>query len=178
MLNMKNKILFPAVAREIINMATADRRMRVKALKGGRWDNELDKINTKIFKKIIVKIGWPTISKVGRKAANLSWFLVQHADHDIKWQEKCLKLLKKQPQKEIFLKNIAFLDDRVRVNNGRLQIFGTQFYKNRKGKFGPRPIYDIKDLDKRRKKMGLKPFCRYQKLMDKMNKESLKYRKK
>jgi hypothetical protein len=44
------------------------------------------------------------------------------------------------------------------VNEGKKQLFGTQFYKNKKCIFRPRPIRDMKNLDKRRKKYGLPPF--------------------
>ena len=74
------------------------------------------------------------------------------------------KIYKNNPQ-DISKTNIAYLKDRVLVNNGKKQLFGTQFYTNKKGIFGPRPIKDIKNLNKRRKEYGLPPFSEYKKLI-------------
>jgi translation initiation factor 6 (eIF-6) len=93
---------------------------------------------------------------VGKEASHLAWLIVQHADHDVEFQEKCLKLMKqKLKEKKIDPIEVAYLTDRVRVNKGKKQIYGTQFYLNKNGKLIPRPIYDKKNLDKRRKKLDL-----------------------
>ena len=56
----------------------------------------------------------------------------------------------------------AYLEDRVRVNSSQSQIFGTQFYKDEKGNFVPRPIEDIDRLEERRRISGLEPFSEYE----------------
>ncbi len=52
------------------------------------------------------------------------------------------------------------------MNEKKYQIFGTQFYTNKKGVFGLRPIRNIKNIDKRRKKYNLPPFSEYEKLIN------------
>lgn len=49
------------------------------------------------------------------------------------------------------------------VNQGKKQKYGTQFYLNKNGELIPRPIYDKKNLNKRRRKVGLENFTRYKK---------------
>jgi len=65
-------------------------------------------------------------------------------------------------------KMFAYLTDRILVNKKRKQIYGTQFYTNRRGQYIPRPIRDIKNLDKRRKAMSLGIFSKYKKIMKKV----------
>ncbi|MBI4993559.1 hypothetical protein HZC33_01185 [Candidatus Wolfebacteria bacterium] len=155
---------------KIINeMAAIDQKMRRNAMKTGIWDKMVDRKNILKIKKIIKKFGWPTIGLVGKKASWNAWLIIQHADHDIRFQKTILSLLEKIYNKnslEIDKNNIAFLKDRILINEGKHQVFGTQFYTNKKGIFGPRSIKDIKNLDKKRKEYNLPPFSEYKKLIN------------
>lgn len=118
------------------------------------------------MRRIVREFGWPTISLVGKRASYWAWLLVQHADADAKFQEYCLKLMKKAAKyKQVSNTNIAYLTDRILVNKRKPQIYGTQFYKSKQGKLVPRPIKDTKPLDRRRKQMGLKSFASYKRKM-------------
>ena len=115
------------------------------------------------MKQIVRKFSWPTISMVGKKGSHLAWLLVQHADSDVKFQEYCLKLMKNMAKEnDVSKANIAFLTDRILVNKGQSQLYGTQFYKDEIGKLVPRLIRNVKALDTRRKKMSLENFELYQ----------------
>lgn len=147
---------------QIIQMAKADQKMR----KGdGEWDDSLDKTNTEKMKEIISEIGWPTRGKVGQVASFYSWLLVQHADHDVAFQKACLDLMKKEKGDEVGKKEIAYLEDRVRVNEGKPILYGTQFYRNPEGVMTCYPVEDPTNLNKRRKEMELEPFAEYEKYM-------------
>jgi len=138
--------------KQLKKMAQKDQKMRKSKI----WDKKVDLENTKKLKAIVKKYGWPDIDLVGKEASHLAWLIVQHADHDVEFQEKCLKLMKqKLKEKKIDPIEVAYLTDRVRVNKGKKQIYGTQFYLSKNGKLIPRPIYDKKNLDKRRKKLDL-----------------------
>ena len=153
-------------------MAKEDQRMRKSAYKTGRWDTSIDRKNTERMKRIIKKYGWPTVQLAGRKASQNAWLLIQHADRDVIFQNKCLKLIEKSYKNNPRLinpANIAYLTDRVLTNQGKKQIFGTQFYRNRNGKFVPRLIRNIRNLEKRRAKYGLTPFRKYQKEFKKLS---------
>jgi len=55
---------------------------------------------------------------VGKKASQGAWLIAQHADHDLKFQKKCLKLLaEKLKIKKVEPRNFAYLTDRVLVNS-------------------------------------------------------------
>ena len=150
------------VRNQILVMYSEDQDMRLS----GRHDNSLDIKNTNEMKKIVKKYGWLTYDLVGFTAAKGAWLLVQHADHDVEFQKKCLELMKEAVRKNQASKeDLAYLTDRVFVNTGKPQLYGTQF-----GKKNPIPIKDKKNLDKRRVEMGLGKFKEYKNFMKKLNK--------
>ena len=89
--------------------------------------SEIDRKNTKNLKEIVYTFGWPTISLVGKKSSYLAWLLVQHSNNEIEFQKKCLELMKVAlKKKEIIPKNYSYLSDRIRIQMGKPQFFGTQ----------------------------------------------------
>lgn len=153
------------LSKEIQKMAKQDQKVR-------RQQDEdaimaVTKRNTERLKEIVRKFGWPTIPLVGTQAPNSAWLLIQHADHDVKFQKHCLHLMREATKiGEVLKENVAYLTDRVLINSGKPQIYGTQFYKDSTGKLVPRQIRNIKTLDKIRKKIGLKSFELYQKELE------------
>jgi len=146
-----------ALKKKILLLVKKDQKMR----RAGHWDKSIDRKNTVELKKIIKKYGWPDFALVGKEGSKGAWLICQHADHDVKFQGKCLNLMyKKLKLKKIEPQDTAYLTDRVLVNQGKPQLYGTQFYlKNTK--LVPRPIKDRKNLNKRRKKFKLEPFTKY-----------------
>jgi len=146
---------------ELLSRVDHDQAMRRGELE---WDDNVDLENTEYLRGIVDNAGWPDLSSAGHEVAQAAWLLVQHADHDPLFQAHCLELMKNMPSGEVKLSHIAFLEDRVRVNNKQPQLYGTQFYKDG-DYFGPRPIEDITGLDERRLKMGMEPFAEYEVLI-------------
>ncbi|MDB5266578.1 MAG: hypothetical protein JWN89_393 [Parcubacteria group bacterium] len=154
-------MLNPEIASELETMVKVDQDMREKNLVDDEyWDNEIDKRNTERLKEIVVEIGWPTTSKVGAIGVRNAWLLIQHADHDKDFQKKCLELMKAESPEEVDRKHVAYLEDRIRVSEHGLQVYGTQF-RDRDGNFRPEPIEDEKHVDERRAEIGLEPIEQY-----------------
>jgi hypothetical protein len=107
--------------------------------------------------KIIDEHGWPGKSLVGLEGAQAAWLIVQHSDADVKFQRRCLELLKSAAEGEVKMDHIVYLTDRVLVNEGKPQRYGTQMGEN----FEPRPIEDAENVDKRRAEVGLPPLAEY-----------------
>src|SRR3989344_2460958 len=143
---------------KLLRMQARDQKMR----RSGRWETGVDRKNTILLKKIIEKYGWPDVYLVGERGSNAAWLIAQHADHNPSFQRRCLKLMS-NPKISTYVSpiHIAYLTDRVRVNAGRRQVYGTQFYGKKDGRIVPRPIQDKRNLDKRREHMGLELFGRY-----------------
>lgn len=163
---MKNKKL----AKQILEMAKLDQKIRKTYMKNPslvKRVKKIDQLNLEKMKSLVKRFGWPAISLVGGKASHLAWLLVQHADSDVRFQEYCLKLMKRAAKEnDVSKANIAYLADRILVNKGNPQVYGTQFYQDNSGKWIPRPIVDTKSLDERRKIMGLNKFEAYKKELE------------
>lgn len=137
---------------EILSMVEDDQRMRAD----GIIDAQVDINNTARIKEIIADRGWPGISRVGEDAAHGVWLLVQHADRDVEFQKTALELMleaveKKEAQKDL----LAYLIDRVRINSGKPQLYGTQSRKDENGQLAVVEIEDEKHLEERRREFGL-----------------------
>ena len=157
---------YPAIAAEIAEMAEKDQEMRrAAAAARSRWDADLDRRHTARMKEIVAQIGWPAASKVGRHTAHLAWLLVQHADQDVDFQRECLRLMREAPEGEVSRADAAYLEDRVRVHEGRPQLYGTQFHTDERGELVPLPIEDPGRLDERRAAAGLQPLAEYEQLI-------------
>jgi hypothetical protein len=155
------------IARQIHTMVVLDQKEMRRAKQSGLWNKWLGvtKKNSEKLKIIIKKYGWPTIGLVGKRASRGAWFIVQHSDHDLRFKKRCLGLMKEAWRKnpaDILMPNIAFLTDRILANEGKKQLFGTQFYFDKRGKFVPRPIAGgLKVIDKKRSEYGLPPLQDY-----------------
>ncbi len=154
-----------ALRKKILTMVARDQAMRAS----GKWDTSVDERNAKAMKSIVDDFGWPGNDMIGAEGAEGAWLLVQHADQDKKFQRRMLPILRKKAREgTVSPLHYAYLLDRVNVNSGKRQRYGTQFGM-RRGKFGPRPIGDRKTLDARRKSVGLGPFREYLKRMTEKN---------
>jgi len=89
----------------------------------------LDKVNKQInpeIKKLIAEYDFPTISKVGKQGSQNAFCLVQHQVEDLEFQKEFLLQAEGLPETEYVGVWYALLFDRVAVNSGLLQRFGTQ----------------------------------------------------
>ena len=126
---------------------------------------DVDRRNTQRMKKIIAEHGWPIRRTVGSDGTRAAWLLVQHAAQDVAFQRRCLKMMEKhRTDGEVSPGDIAYLTDRVLVNEGKPQLYGTQFHV-RDGRRRPRPIREPDNVDKRRKAVGLSTLREYTELM-------------
>lgn len=138
-------------------MRDVDQAARFEAAKNNNFEEvaELDKKNTLRLKEIVAQIGWPTIPLVGEKGSQHAWLLVQHSDHDLKFQEHCLDIMKRVPKEEVSQISIAYLEDRVLLASGKKQVWGTQFRKDDMGVFRPRPLENPESVNERRRSLGM-----------------------
>ncbi len=172
----------PALARELMDRMARDQRLRRELEKRMREQpdgqksvptdslppdlrGDIDGENTQFMKKVIDRHGWPGKSLVGEEAANAAWLLVQHADADREFQNRCLGLIKAAFDKgEVTGQQVAYLTDRVLVGQGRKQVYGTQF-RLVDGEMQPAPIEDEANVDVRRKEVGLPPLADYARMI-------------
>ncbi|HEV2376663.1 MAG TPA: DUF6624 domain-containing protein [Streptosporangiaceae bacterium] len=129
-----------------------------------QWQR-VDDDNTRWLAELVRARGWPGRTLAGEEGAAAAWLLAQHADHDPALQRTFLQALRGAVNRgEASAAHLAYLEDRVRVNAGQPQRYGTQFTLVG-GELGPYPIEDPHRLDERRAEAGLEPFADYQALM-------------
>jgi hypothetical protein len=127
------------------------------------WEiiNEKDSINLIKVKNILDKYGWLGADVVG-VTGNVTLFLViQHSDQET--QEKYLPMMKgavKNGKAEG--SNLALLEDRVALKQGKLQIYGSQIARDTQTQlYYVSPLEDPDNVDKRRAEVGLGPLAGY-----------------
>ncbi|MFA7609815.1 MAG: DUF6624 domain-containing protein, partial [Bacteroidales bacterium] len=128
--------------------------------------NTIDSINLLKIEKILKEYGWPSTELVGEQGVNTIFLIIQHAN--AKARNNYSKLLKKAARKDISQRpNYAYLIDKIKMDKGKKQIYGTQLkYVEEKKCFELFPIKNIKNVDKRREKMFLPNLDEYLKLIE------------
>ncbi len=150
-----------ALADELLAMVKLDQAARKAAIEQGAvppspaWDTirELDLKHTARLKAVVGRHGWPGRKLVGKRAAKGAWLLVQHATHDQPFMEQCLALMKAAGD-DVSRVDLAYLEDRVRLMQGKPQLYGTQF-EGRGEALKARPLEDAEHVDDRRRAIGL-----------------------
>lgn len=149
-----------AVAAELVRMADEDQQMRRKMQAVHEELRAIDARNTERLRAMVAEIGWPTRSKVGPAAEHVAWLLVQHADHDVAFQRHCLALMERESGDEVCANHLAYLEDRIRVAEGRPQRYGTQLNMTDHG-LDVKELEDPANVDERRQRVGLEPIAEY-----------------
>ena len=152
-----------AVAEELIRMKQHDLEVRQRLLEEGKlydgYSPEMERIHlehSRRLEKMIAETGYPTIRKVGREASEAAWFLIQHSISRPDFMRRMLVLLKKLPPDEIDPRNPLYLEDRIRMYEGKPQLCGTQFEWDDNGRLSPVPYDDLRKVNERRKKAGMR----------------------
>jgi hypothetical protein len=110
--------------------------------------------------RISKKFGFPGYDLVGKESSNKYFLLVQHSDFNLPFQQDVLKAMKTQVErKNASGQSFAYLTDRIEINKGRPQIYGTQVFMSGNTKI--KPCADTLNLDTRRKSIGLSPIKEY-----------------
>lgn len=87
--------------------------------------------------------------------------IAQHSDHDPAFQQRALTPMRAAARAgQADRIELAYLTDRVAVNHGRLQVYGTQVTCIG-DELGPRPLIDPDNVDERRASVGLGPLQEY-----------------
>jgi len=153
----KNPAFNKELQAEILTMQAEDQAVRVGDLLKIDADKvaEVDLKHNLRLKAIISEFGWPGLRLVGLKGSSGMWLLAQHQDADLEFQKTCLSLLKEAIEKQdAQYRDYAYLLDRVRMNEGSLQVYGTQWIQ-KEGKFSLYPVEDRSQLNLRRHEAGL-----------------------
>lgn len=116
-------------------------------------------LNNQRLKIVFKQYGYPGFKLVGEQGSKNFWLMVQHCDNDVPFQQKVLKAMKHEVQRHnADPVNYANLTDRVLLNIGQKQTYGTQLtYRRDSCQAIPRPLRDSLTVNNRRKAIGLEP---------------------
>jgi hypothetical protein len=117
--------------------------------------------NLIIVKKILDEHGWPGADFIGARANRTLFLVIQHSN--LEAQEKYLPMMRDAVKKgNASPANLALLEDRVALRQGRRQIYGTQLaFDEATGESYVEPLEDPDNVDKRRAEAGLEPLQDY-----------------
>ena len=131
-----------------------------------KWEKFKDsvfKAHEKRVVEIFDKYGFVGIDVAGEEGSQNFWLLVQHSDQNPLFQQKVLEKMKIEVKKnKANHNNYALLVDRVNINTGKKQIYGTQVsYNLENGQAIVKNLEDSLNVNKRRKAIGLEPLEKY-----------------
>lgn len=116
---------------------------------------EKDSLNVIKVERLLSQYGWLGPQDIGIKGSQALFLVIQHADLAI--QQKYLPMIvKAEKEGKTLSSNLAILEDRIAMREGKKQLYGSQGFKDKNT--GIKYIYPIADpdnLDKRRKSMGM-----------------------
>jgi hypothetical protein len=155
------------LADELIAMAALDQKVRDElAASGALYEGyhprmaAIHESNALRLQAIIAQIGWPTERLVGEGAAKAAWLIAQHAISQPDFQRACLKCLAEAAREHtVPLWQPAMLEDRIRVFEGRPQLYGSQLKPDSHGNVQPHAIEDPEGVEERRGAVGLEPLA-------------------
>ncbi|MBI4854035.1 MAG: hypothetical protein HY819_19750 [Acidobacteria bacterium] len=152
---------------ELLSLIEEDNRLREELASNGSlyegYHPKMEEIhirNAARLAEIIDEIGWPSTIYVGQDGAEAAWCIAQHAIGNPGLQRKCLEALKKN----VVLGyapawQAAMLEDRIRMFEGKPQIYGTQLEPDQDGKTRPYWTQEPELVEERRKSVGLEPLA-------------------
>lgn len=163
----------PELRNEILEMTQKDQEVQMVIMRKSQAGETVDAADwarkDSVFlshigraKEILGEKGWPGFDLVGEDGSQGMFLIVQHADADPAFQKKALGLLKASYEKgQASGEHVAYLVDRVRVAEGRPQVYGTQLEYDDRACPYPGKIENEAQVDSRRAKVGLDPLDEY-----------------
>lgn len=128
----------------------------------------VDAENRERLIEIFNEYGFPTKSMVGKDAMNGIFIIIQHSDGDQQWQKGQLQNIENAVKSgDMDGQSYAYLYDRIKINGGEKQLYGTQFANvdpvNKTVTLAETENMD--SLDYRRMEVGMMPIDMYKEIM-------------
>lgn len=129
---------------------------------GTDWEmmHKQDSLNLIEVEKVLNTYGWLGSEEVGKDGSSAIFLVIQHAE--LPTQEKYFPMMKDAVKnKKARPQDLALLEDRILMRQGKKQIYGSQINSTNGGKMIVYPIEDPANVDKRRAEVGLPPMSKY-----------------
>ncbi len=128
----------------------------------------VDRENTARLIELLKDIGWPTAERFDHATTNTAFLIVQHSGH-LRLMRTALPLIEEDARRDPELgQNYALLHDRLQLNLGESQRYGTQLSRRADGALYLDRLEDPADVDARRREMGMTSLEAYLALFESM----------
>ncbi|MEM7086207.1 MAG: DUF6624 domain-containing protein [Bacteroidota bacterium] len=127
----------------------------------GMFKEKITKDNYQQMQELIEAYGWPKYSRVGKLAADAPLLVINHHEDEAVRIKYLSQIRQNCLDKEGSCMEYAKIQDRVLVNTNKPQLYGMQFRYAPNRTLEPFPIKDSKQVDQRRKEIGLEPLKDY-----------------
>jgi len=141
-----------------------------------KWASFKDSVftlNKRKAEKMFSQYGFPGFAQIGEQGSRNFWLIVQHCDKFPEFQKKVLLAMDKEVKgNNADPNNYAYLFDRVQVNAGQKQKFGTQvdYDVEKTGRAFPKfGLIDSAQIDVFRAEYKLSPLKEYMNNMSEMH---------
>jgi hypothetical protein len=152
--DMRKKLMDPAVLSKL--KTEADWKPLLKEFA------KVDGDNTRWLKSLVQEMGWIDVSRFGAEASDDAFLIVQHSG-DLRLMMAALPEIEKDVRAKRFKDGqpYAMLYDRVKVNLGERQRYGTQTEMSEKGALLVLPLENRAKVEEYRQELGLLPLLKY-----------------
>ena len=170
---VSGQVRYPAIRTELLVMEKVDQDGRMKCTNSPADEQikcladiskAVDEPNTKRLAELFDQIGFPDSPKVGKDGMRAYMILLQHVTDDdlrVKSEKPITESFRK---KELTPMDYANFIDRLRLHREKKQLYGSGF-EFKDGKMVLSPTEDMRNLDKRRTRIGLPPLTEHVKMM-------------
>ncbi|WP_343995638.1 DUF6624 domain-containing protein [Ideonella azotifigens] len=149
---------------QLLAMASRDERVRAELqaegtlLEGYHPRMEaVHRANAADLRALMEEHGWPSEALVGPEGAEAAWLVLQHSIAEPGFMRHCRTLIDEASRIGLVPRwQFAYLDDRIRVFEGKAQRFGTQFDLTPDGP-ELNALEDPSQVDRWRREAGLGP---------------------
>lgn len=157
-INTQSKVTYA-----LINVLNDDQKYRSKNFdpKSHKKMKRADKVNLIKVEAIIKRYNWPYNDKISNEGSRTIFLVLQHSMLDV--QKKYFSRIKDAANAgKIKLSSLGMFEDRIAIQEGKPQIYGTQVAQDLETKsFFVLPIMNPETVDERRKSIGLIPIAEY-----------------
>lgn len=159
-------VLIEALRRELLRLRAEDHRVREELLTanelGGPYHPRMEAVhvqNAARLRELIAQYGWPAEDLAGEVGAEAAWLIAQHSVGEPAFMKQALELVRACAAKQRCPAwHAAYLEDRIALQQGRPQRFGTQWIDDPcDGLTRPWTLADPEHVNELRGSVGLKP---------------------
>ena len=158
--------MLESVRSQLLALRARDEQVRAELAEEGSLHEgyhprmeEVHRDNTYQLRSIITEHGWPDVERVGDEGAEAAWLIAQHAIGEPDFMRLCRQLLDEASAAgRVPMWQFAYIDDRIRVFEGKPQRYGTQIDLRPEGP-AAHELEDAARVEAWRKEVGLPPLA-------------------